>query len=82
MFLIDKPVHKLSKHYGGTWLVKERVNLWNYIVLVRGENKIVNITKIKIYHPNKYSKVDKERQLSSSEYKENIKNDQGHGKKQ
>ena len=43
------------------------------MVQVKGKNKIVNITKIKPYHLNRYSKVDKERQLSSSEYKEKAK---------
>ena len=73
MLLIDKPKHKLSKRYEGPWLVKERINLWNYVVHVKDKDKIVNITKIKPYHVNRHSKVEKERQLSSSEQKERAK---------
>ena len=41
----------------GPYLIAEKITDWNYVVCVDGLNRVVNISKMKPYEVNKYSKV-------------------------
>ena len=60
LLLIDVPNHKFADRFKGPYLIEEKINNWNYIVNVDGKLKMVNISKLKAYKPNKYSKVTAE----------------------
>jgi transposase InsO family protein len=56
--LVNVPKHKYSEKYTGPHLIVQKINDWNYIILYKGENKVVSISKMKHYKPNKYSKLN------------------------
>ena len=57
MLLELYPKHKYSEKWRGPFKIIEKINDHNYIVEVDGAKKVVNITKMKKYVPNKYSLI-------------------------
>ena len=55
--LVNVPTHKFSERWMGPYLIAEKITDWNYVVCVDGLNRVVNISKMKPYEVNKYSKV-------------------------
>ena len=53
MLVVDVRKHKFK----GPYQIVEKINNWNYIVNIDGTRKIVSISKLKIYKPNKYSNL-------------------------
>lgn len=59
LLLINCPKSKYSMKYAGPYLITRKLSDWNYIVNVDGNEKITNISKMKKYTINKYSKLPK-----------------------
>ena len=57
LLLVDVPRHKFADRFKGPYLIEEKINNWNYIVNVDGTRKMVSISKLKLYKPNKYSNL-------------------------
>ena len=53
--LVDCPVHKFGKRWHGPYCIKKRINDHLYIIPVGNKEKVINITKLKPYHPNRFS---------------------------
>ena len=53
--LIDCPVHKFGKRWHGPYSIKKRINDHLYVIPIGGKEKVVNITKLKPYKPNRFS---------------------------
>lgn len=53
--LINCPVHKFGKRWHGPLVIKEKLNDHLYIINVKGIDKVINITKLKHYKPNKFT---------------------------
>ena len=58
--LINAPKHKYADKWAGPYLITEKLSDWNYIVDVKGVKKVVSISKMKAYKPNKYSQLNAE----------------------
>ena len=46
--------HKYAEKFEGPFKVIERINSHNYVINVLGKNKVVNVSKMKVFKPNKY----------------------------
>ena len=57
MLVVDVRKHKFADIFKGPYQIVEKINNWNYIVNIDGTRKIVSISKLKIYKPNKYSNL-------------------------
>ena len=57
MLLVDVPKHKFADRFKGPYQIVEKINNWNYIVNIDGTRKMVSISKLKMYKPNKYSNL-------------------------
>ena len=57
MLVVDVRKHKFADRFKGPYQIVEKINNWNYIVNIDGTRKIVSISKLKIYKPNKYSNL-------------------------
>ena len=55
--LVNAPVHKYADRWRGPYLIVEKINDWNYILDINGVKKLVSISKMKSYKPNKYSQI-------------------------
>lgn len=55
--LVNVPSHKYSFKWKGPFKIVKKINNWNYIIDMNGKRQIVNISKMKEYSQNKYSKV-------------------------
>ena len=56
-FLLELwPKHKHSKKFRGPYKIIKKITDHNYLVDIDGHHKVVNISKMKVYTPNKYSK--------------------------
>ena len=56
--LVIVPKHKYADKWAGPYLITEKISDWNYIVDVNGVKKVVSISKMKPYKPNKYSELN------------------------
>ena len=61
--LSNTPKHKYSQKWLGPFEIVEKISSHNYIVNCNGNNKIVNVSKMKLYKGNKYTQIPQ-----SSEY--------------
>ena len=57
MLAVNVPKHKFADRFHGPYLIIDKINDHNYIVHVNGTNKVVNISKMKAYKPNKYAEI-------------------------
>ncbi len=57
MIKIDVPAHKFSNRFVGPHKIVEKISDWNYIVDIDGVKKVVNISKLKLYKPNNFTKL-------------------------
>ena len=57
LVLVNVPKHKYSEKWSGPYLITEKINDWNYIIALNGNEKVINISKMKPYKINKYSKL-------------------------
>ena len=57
MLLVTPVKHKYSYKWKGPYVIVEKINDHNYIIVINGTRKIINIQKMKRYPINKYSKV-------------------------
>ena len=57
MLLVTPPKHKYSYKWKGPYLIIEKINDHNYIVQINGIKKVINISKMKHYPLNRYSKI-------------------------
>ena len=55
--LVNCPKHKYADKWVGPFVILSKINDHNYVIKVNGEEKVVNISKMKLYKPNKYSPV-------------------------
>ena len=55
--LIDCPVHKFGKRWHGPYCIKKRINDHLYIIPIGGKEKVINLSKLKPYHPNRFSPI-------------------------
>ena len=53
--LVDVPAHKFADRYRGPYRVVQKINDWNYVVNVADIEKVISISKMRHYYPNKYS---------------------------
>ena len=56
MLLIQPSVHKYAPRFKGPYKIIDKLSNWNYIVQIDGVNKVTNISKMKLYKYNHYSK--------------------------
>jgi transposase InsO family protein len=56
--LVNVPSHKYSERWTGPYLIIHKINDWNYIINYNGQEKIVNIEKLKEYKLSKYSSTN------------------------
>ena len=66
--LCNTPSHKYSEKWLGPFEVIEKISDHNYVVNVNGTEKIVNVSKMKLYKMNKYTQLPREPMQSDSEY--------------
>ena len=59
LVLVNVPKHKFSEKWRGPYLITDKINDWNYIISIDGQEKIINIEKMKPYKVNKYSILPK-----------------------
>ena len=55
LVLVNVPKHKFSEKWKGPYLITDKINDWNYIIPIEGQEKIINVEKMKPYVINKYS---------------------------
>ena len=55
LVLVNVPKHKFSEKWKGPYLITDKINDWNYIISIEGQEKIINVEKMKPYVINKYS---------------------------
>eukprot|EP00116_Pleurobrachia_bachei_P003391 sb/3463653/ len=53
--LVNCPKHKYADKWIGPFVIHRKINDHNYVIKINGEEKVVNISKMKLYKSNKYS---------------------------
>ena len=55
--LVIVPKHKYADKWAGPYRITEKISDYLYIVDVKGGKKVVNVSKMKVYKPNRYSQL-------------------------
>ena len=56
--LVIVPKHKYADRWAGPYRITEKLSDYLYVVDIKGVKKVVNISKMKAYKPNRYSQLD------------------------
>ena len=75
LVLVNVPKHKFSEKWKGPYLITDKINDWNYIISIDGQEKIINVEKMKPYVVNKYSILPRPTQPSKIENPISTEND-------
>ena len=53
--LVNVPAHKYADKWTGPHRILEKINDWNYVIELKGSRKVISISKMRHYNPNKYT---------------------------
>ena len=54
---VDVPAHKFADRFRGPYKIVQKLSHWNYILDFAGVHRLVNISKLKLYKPNRFTKL-------------------------